>query len=115
LLEGPAKKKSRGARAFAKSQTNPPTIRLFFSLICFLVRFWAFLGNGSSKTPQKVHVGKYFQNFDKNSMSVFPRHFLFYRVFGFFSAMGVQKHYKNRFEKNRVAKNTIKKTSKKQI
>jgi hypothetical protein len=27
---------------------------------------------------------------------------MFYRVFGCFSAMGVQKHYKKRFAKNRV-------------
>jgi hypothetical protein len=35
------------------------------------------------------------KNSTKKSMSVFPRFFLFYRVFGCFSAMGVQKHYKN--------------------
>jgi hypothetical protein len=34
------------------------------------------------------------------SMSVFPRLFLFYRVFGRFSAMGFQKYYK----KHRVGK-----------
>jgi hypothetical protein len=41
----------------------------------------------------------------KISMSVFPRLFLFYRVFGCFSAMGVQKHYKKTFcKKNHVEK-----------
>jgi hypothetical protein len=35
----------------------PPTIRLFFPLAFFLVRFWAFLGKGSSKTPLK-YFGK---------------------------------------------------------
>ena len=35
----------------------------------------------------------------KISMSVFPRLFLFYRVFGCFSATGVQKHYKKHSEK----------------
>jgi hypothetical protein len=43
---------------------------------------------------QKVHVEKYPQKSTKISMSVFPRFFLFYRVFGCFSAMGVQKHHK---------------------
>jgi hypothetical protein len=33
----------------------------------------------------------------KFSISVFPQLFLFYRVFRFFLAMGVQKHYKKRF------------------
>jgi hypothetical protein len=32
-------------------------------------------------------------------MSVFPRLFWFYRGFGCFSAMGVQKQYKKRFAK----------------
>ena len=42
-------------------------------------------------------------------MSVFPRLFLFYRVFGCFSAMGVQKHYKKRFAKKIVSKSFYKK------
>jgi hypothetical protein len=41
---------------------------------------------------------------DKISMSVFPRLFLFYRVFGCFSAMGVQNHCKKRFTKKIVRK-----------
>jgi hypothetical protein len=48
-------------RTFAKSQTHSPTCRLFF-LGFFLVRFWAFLGKGSSKTP--LHIFLY-----KNTMS----------------------------------------------
>jgi hypothetical protein len=40
----------------------------------------------------------------KISMSVFPRLFLFYRVFGCFSAMRVQKRHKKRLPKNRVEK-----------
>jgi hypothetical protein len=39
----------------------------------------------------------------------FPRLFLFYRVFGCFSAMGVQKHYKKRFAKKLVSKSFNKK------
>jgi hypothetical protein len=42
-------------------------------------------------------------------MSVFPRLFLFYRIFGCFSAMGVQKHYKKRFTKKIVSKSFYKK------
>jgi len=37
-------------------------------------------------------------------MSVFPRLFLFYRIFGCFSPMGVQKHYKKRFANKIVSK-----------
>jgi hypothetical protein len=40
----------------------------------------------------------------KISMSVFPRLFLFYRVFGCFSAMGGQKHSKKRFSQKIVSK-----------
>jgi hypothetical protein len=49
-------------------------------------------------------------------MSVFPRFLLFYRVFEYFSAMGVQKYHKNFVQKNRVekrkgfTKNSIKKS-----
>jgi hypothetical protein len=42
-------------------------------------------------------------------MSVFPRLLLFYRIFGCFSAMGVQKHYKKRFAKKIVSKSFNKK------
>jgi hypothetical protein len=42
-------------------------------------------------------------------MSVFPRLRLFYRVFGCFSATGVQKHYKKRFTKKIVSKSFYKK------
>jgi hypothetical protein len=53
---------------------------------------------------QKVHVENFFQNFDKISMSVFPRLFLFYRVFGCFLAMGFKSTTKNVLQKNRVEK-----------
>jgi hypothetical protein len=43
------------------------------------------------------------------SMSVFPRLFLFYRVFGCFLAMGVQKHYEARLTKKIVSKSFNKK------
>jgi hypothetical protein len=112
--EGPPQKKSTDPPLkFAKSPTHPPTIRLFF-LTFFLVRLWAFLGKGSSKTPRtyfgKTSVSKTFPKIStKISMSVFPRLPLFYRVFGCFLAMGVQKHYKKRFTKKIASKSFLKK------
>jgi hypothetical protein len=79
LVEAHVKSFSRGRqkkidgppRTKTKSQTHPPAIRLFFPSLFFLVRFWAFLGKGSSKTPQKYfykkpmsHVENFSQNFD---------------------------------------------------
>jgi hypothetical protein len=60
----------RTPRAFAKSQTHPPTCRFFY------VRFGAFLGKGSSKTPQKHFCKKalsktFGKKNDKISMSDF--------------------------------------------
>jgi hypothetical protein len=49
----------------------------------------------------------------KISMSVFPRLFLFYRIFGCFFATGVQKHYKKRFAKKIVSKSFYKKIDQK--
>jgi hypothetical protein len=65
-------------------------------LVLFLVRFRAFLGKGSSKTPskyfQKVHVKNLIQqNRQKFRCQVFLDLFLFHRGFGCFSAVGVQK------------------------
>jgi hypothetical protein len=100
------------ARAFAKSQTHPPTTRLFFLDIFFKVRFWAFLGEGSSKfkTPQKyfyktqkVHVGKKIKNFDVRCQ-FFLDFFVLSRFPVFFndgSSKTLQKafHKRNRVEK----------------
>jgi hypothetical protein len=74
------------------------------------VRFWAFLGEGSSKTPQKyVHKKFMSEASPKKIDNLFYVLFLvfvcfFGRVFGCFSVMGVQKHYKNLLQKNRVEK-----------
>jgi hypothetical protein len=94
--------------------THPPstvsTIRLFFPLAFFLVRFWSFLGKGSSTTAQKCFYKKSMSKKKSNistkiSMSVFPRlFFVLSRFAGCFSAMGVQKHYKKRFTKQIVSK-----------
>jgi hypothetical protein len=57
-----------------------------------------------SKTfPEKID-----NNFDVRFSSTF----LFYRVFGCFLAMGVQKHYKNRFTKKMCRKGFYKKVDK---
>jgi hypothetical protein len=91
--------------------TNQPQNIMFLDL--FLVRFWAFLGEGSSKTRfkkmQKVHVNFFFcegsqkidKNFDVTFSSIF---FGFYRVFRCFLAMGFHKHYKKRFIKKSCRK-----------
>jgi hypothetical protein len=76
-------------------------------LAFFLVRFWAFLGKGSSKTPQKYFCKKsmsktFPEKIDKNFDVSFSSAFRFYRGFGCFSAMGVQKHYKKRFARRKV-------------
>jgi hypothetical protein len=81
-----------------------PTHQPTFFLVFFIIRFWAFLGKGSSKTPRtyfcKKSMSKNFpKKIDKNFDVRFSSAFSFYRVFGFFSAMGVQKHYKKRFAK----------------
>jgi hypothetical protein len=64
------------------------------------VRFWAFLGKGSSKNPQqvflqKVHVENFLQK-KRPKKTVFLSTCFVYRAFVFFSAMGVQKHHKKR-------------------
>jgi hypothetical protein len=112
--EGPPKKNRRTPPVHLLNlrPTHPPS-ELFF-LDFFLARFWAFLGKGSSKTPYKYFckksMSKTFPKIStKISMSVFPRLFWFHRVFGCFSAMGVQKHYKKRFAKKIVSKSFYKK------
>jgi hypothetical protein len=68
------------------------------------LRFWAFLGKGSSKTPQKYFCQKpmsktFSEKNDKNFDASFSSAFFFYRVFGSrlcFSAMGVQNVVKNK-------------------
>jgi hypothetical protein len=95
-MRGAAKKNRRTPpRAFAKSRTRPPTIRLF--LPCFLlIRFSGVSRQGEFKNTmqmflQKVHVESFSQN--NISTSVLPQLFLFHHGYGCCSAMGVQKHY----------------------
>jgi hypothetical protein len=93
---GAAKNKIDGPpRTFAKSQTHPPTIRLFFFLTFFLSTFLGVSRQGEFKNTtkifwQKVRVENFSQNFDQNFDVSFSSTFF---------AMGVQKHYKKRFTK----------------
>jgi hypothetical protein len=92
--------------------TRPTTHRPTSFLLGFV--FSAFWGvsrqgdefkNALDMFLQNVHVGKKIKDFDKNfDVSFSPTFFLFYRVLGCFSAMGVQKHYKKRFT-NKSTKN----------
>jgi hypothetical protein len=114
-------KKSRGRqkkiygppRAFAKYQTHPPIIRHSFSLTFLLVRFWAFIGKGNSKTPQnffcrKKPMSKNFPNkIDKNFDVSFSSTF-----FCFIAFSGVSRQ-KKRFAKNIVSKSFYKEFDKK--
>jgi hypothetical protein len=111
FFRGAAKKKIDGPpRAFTKSQTHPPTPPTFFFMTFFFSTFLGVSRQGEFKNTiqmflEKVHVENVFQNFDKNfRCQFFLDFFLFYRVLGCFSAMGVQKHYKKRFTKKIVSK-----------
>jgi hypothetical protein len=121
-----AHRMAHDARGAGKTKSTDPPVHLlnprpthppsdFFLLAFFLVRFWAFLGKGSSKTPQKCFCKKSMsKTFPKISIlffdvSFFLDFFWFYRVFGCFSAMGVQKHYKKRFAKQIASKGFYKK------
>jgi hypothetical protein len=91
----------------------PPAIRFFFPLTFVFSTFLGVSRQGEFKNSikiflQKVHVENKSKISTKISMSVFPRLFMFYRVFGCFSAMGVQKHYKKRFTKKIVSKSFYK-------
>jgi hypothetical protein len=89
--------------------THPPSDFFFFTF------FWGtFLGvsrqaefkNTTKMCLQKVHAENFVQNNrPKFRCQFFLDFFLFYRVFGCFEAMGVQRHYKKTFyKKNRVEK-----------
>jgi hypothetical protein len=113
---GAAKKKIDGPpRTFAKSRIHPPTIRLFFLDFFFRVRFWAFLGKGSSKTPLKYFGKKsmsetFSKISTKQSMSVFPRLCFVLSRFRVFFSDG--KHYKKRFAKKSCRKVLTKQSTK---
>jgi hypothetical protein len=79
----------------------------------FLVRFWAFLGKGSSKTPQKYFYKnamsktfseKILRKPKKNSISVFPQLFCFIALLGVSWRWEFKSTTKNVLQKNRVEK-----------
>jgi hypothetical protein len=93
---GRQKKIDGPPRTFAKFQTHPPTIRLFFLDFCFST----FLGvsrQGEFKNTikiflQKVHVENFSQkNRQKNSCQFFPRFFFVLSRFRVFLSDGSSK------------------------
>jgi hypothetical protein len=107
---GGRQKKSTGpAVNLLNLSTHPPTIRHFF-LDFFLVRFWDFLGKGSSKTSQKCFCSKsksmsktfskkIDKNFDVRSSSTF---FVLSRFRVFLSDRSSKTLQKTFGKKNRV-------------
>jgi hypothetical protein len=97
--------------------TNQPPICFFLEFLSSSC-FWAFLGKGEFKNTTKMFEKSPCQKLPpkkstKISMSGFPRLVLFYRVFGCFSAMGVQKPRRKRFYKKILSKSFNKKIGKK--
>jgi hypothetical protein len=108
---GAAKKKIDGPpRAFAKSQTHPPTIRLFFFLTFFFSTFLGVSRRGEFKNTikifwQKVRVENLSQNFDKNFDVSFSSTFFVLSHFRVFFSDGSSKTLQKTFcKKNRVEK-----------
>jgi hypothetical protein len=103
-------KKRRTPVHLLNPRRDPPTRRLFF-----LLRFGAFLGKGSSKTPLKYFckksMSKTFSNqIDKNYDVSFSSSFFCVIAFSGFSAMGVlQKNScrKKLLRKNRPKSKTV--------
>jgi hypothetical protein len=112
-MRGAAKKKIDGPpRTFAKSQTqtHPPTIRLFFSLVFFFSKFLGVSRQGEFKNTiklfwQKVRVENFPQNFDKNFDVSFSSTFFVLSHFRVFFSDGSSKTLQKTFCKtNRVEK-----------
>jgi hypothetical protein len=97
--EGPPKFFGGPPRVFAKSQTHPPTSRLFF-LGIFLSTFSGVSRQGEFKNTMQMFMSK---TFPKKTISFLCQFlldfFLFYRGFGCFLAMGVQKQYQKQLPK----------------
>jgi hypothetical protein len=99
--------------------TNP---KILFFFTFFLVRFWAFLGEGSSKTRlkkkmQKVHVKNFFrensQKIDKNFDVTFSSTFFVLSRFQVFLSDGSSQTLQKTFYKKIVSKSFYKKIDKK--
>jgi hypothetical protein len=110
-IRGAGKKKIDGPpRILTKSQTRPPTIRLFFFLDFFLSTFLGVSRQGKFKNTitiflQKVHVENVFQNFDKIFRCQFSLDFLCFIAFSGVSQRWEFKNTKkNVLQNNRVEK-----------
>jgi hypothetical protein len=120
VCRGAGKKKVDGPpRAFAKSQTHPPTIRLFFLSKVLGVSRQGEFKNTIKIFLQKVHVEKQLKNFDKNFEVSFSSIFFVLSCFRFvlscfgcFSAIGVQNTTKNVLQKKSCRKVFTKKSTK---
>jgi hypothetical protein len=112
-VDWPPRKVNAPPRTFAKSQTCPLTCRPFL-LLTFLVRFWAFRGKRSSKTPHryfcKVHVENFPKKIDKTLMSGFPRLWFVLSRFRVFPSHGSSKTLQKTFYKKIVSKSFTKKS-----
>jgi hypothetical protein len=87
---------------------KPGPIRLtanFLPLDFYLVRFWAFLGKGSSKTPHKYFFPK---KIDNNSDVSFLVYFILLR-FRVFLGDGSSKTVQNKCKKTIVSKSFLQK------
>jgi hypothetical protein len=103
LARGRQKKIDGPPRPFAKSQTHPPAIRLFFITFLSVSRQGEFK-NTTTIFLQKVHVGKKKKKIDKTfDVSCSSTFFVLSRFRVFFSE-GVQKHHKKRFRKKSCRK-----------
>ena len=107
---GRQKKIDEPPRAFAKSQTHPPTIRLFFSLTFFLSKFLGVSRQGEFKNTikifwQKVRVENFSQTFDQNfDVSFSSTFFCFIEFSGVFQRWEFKNTTKNVLQKSRVEK-----------
>jgi hypothetical protein len=84
---GATKKNRRTPRPFAKSQTHPAAIRFFF-----LVRLWALLGKGSSKTPWQYFCKKSMSKTIPKNRQKFRCQF-FFDFFCFIAVSGVSQRW----------------------
>jgi hypothetical protein len=101
LMRGAGQKKSTDPPVNLLSinprPTHPPPSGLFSPLAFLLVRFWAFLGKGSSKTPYKYFLQKVdvdVENFFQKNRQKFRSVFDFF-CFVAFSGVSQRREFKN--------------------
>jgi hypothetical protein len=108
-LRGAAQKNDGPPRTFAKSQTHPPA-DFFFPWHFVLVRFRAFLGKGSSKTPYKYFCKKSMsKTFPEKNRQKFRCQF-FLDLFRFIAVSGVSQRWEFKNTTFFFAKEIVSKT-----